>query len=901
MKNKLAKFTGMFTTVVMLVSMTITAPPALANVSQPTVTISPSVVGNNTTYDIRFSVTRQLTQNGAITITFPAGTNVLDGNVTGNCTITASPGLTGGALGEANVTGLQFSGDNTSHRIVIGLNSTGNKIGEGSQIRVVLGSGVMRNPYATGSYTLVVSTSNETAGITSDVYQITLPSFQPLPGIVTGKNSAGQVLYLEITQDINAAINTTGVTRVEVGLGTYNVTIFPKANQTIVAKGPVGTVILTSATPNLPAVSIMTDNVTLDGFTISPAPGGETAVIITGDNATIRNVTFNKGDYQLGVAAENATRGTTIDNCIFTVTDNVTMGLLALSTTLVTNCTFNVDTGSAGIVAGGNVTVTGARFVGAGSTGAGIYVTKGTSTISSSNFNTMGNDVLAVSGNGTLNVTSSTITGSGLTAASENSGVITAYGGNLILVDNIFKDCSPANYVLHISSGNVTASFNNITGNALNVRQTDGLANISHNWWGSSTGPTAASINGTVSYTPFLNAAITGGRVALNTDNLTGRTSPVGVEVTCTNATTGNPVVAGIMAAAKYATNPVSSNPTGTPIAYFDVYVSQPASGATITLKFFDPSVTDWTSVYFVDTSGTWSPVDSWGVNVTGGFAYTTLTDTSRPAIKDLAGTIFAISDVFRPSPHPPPPAQPQPPPAPNLTGPANGATAVPTDTGFGWIRITDASYDFQLSASPTFATLTSNVSGLVSSTFGLAVPLAVSTTYFWRVRATMGNLTGSWMSATFTTAATVAPPVAVPKDPIEIKPPNIIVGNYAFARLTVNTTGLGFAKGEGTYLPDSIVTVTANPEPGWQFAGWTGDTVANAGSGITTIIMNGDKSITAHFELIPPATTDTTSPNTSGNNTSPTTPPSSLPLWPIIAVGAAVALIALILVLRRK
>ncbi|MDO8715818.1 MAG: hypothetical protein Q7J73_03300 [Dehalococcoidales bacterium] len=895
MKNKFTKVLGMALTVAILTSMMVPLVPALANVSQPTITVSPVVVGNNATYDVRFAVTRQLTQNGSITITLPSGTGVFDGNVTGNCTITASPGLMGGALSDANVTGSQFTGDNASHRIVIGLNSTGNQIGEGAQIRVVLGSGVMRNPSATGSYTLTVSTSNETTAITSDVYKIILPSFQPLPGIVTGKNSAGQVLTQAITRNINTVIDVPGVTTVEVTAGTYNVTVFPRANQTIIATGAAGSVILTSGTPNLPAVSIMADNVTLDGFTISPAiPEGQTAVIISGDNATIRNVTFNKGDYQLGVAAENPKTGTTIDNCIFNVTDNVTIGLLALSTTLVNNCTFNVDTDGAGIVTGGNVTLAGSRFFGAGNTGSGIYVTSGTSTISSSNFNTMGNDVLAVSGNATLKVTGSTITGSGLTAASENSGVITAYGGNLILVDNIIRNSSPANYALHISGGNVTASYNNITGNALNVRQTDGLANITHNWWGSTTGPTAASMNGTVSYAPFLNASVTGGQIALNADNLSERTSPVGVEVTCTNATTGNPVVAGIIAAAKYATNPVSSNPTGTPIAYYDVYVSQPAIGATITLKFFDPGVTDRTSVYFVDTSGTWSPIDTWGVNVTGGFAYTTLTDTSRPAIKDLAGTIFAISDVFRPSPHPPPPAQPQPPPAPNLTGPANGATAVTTDTGFGWIRITDAFYDFQLSTSPTFATLTSNVSRLVSSTFGLAEPLAVSTTYFWRVRATMGNLTGPWMSATFTTAATVAPQVYVPKGPIEIRPPS--------PRLTINTTGLGFAKGAGIYEPGSTVTVTANPEPGWQFAGWTGDTVADAGAGTTTILMNGDKSITANFVVIPSPATNTTSPELpSGNTTPPTTPPASLPLWPFIGLGAAIVLTALILVIKRK
>jgi len=47
-------------------------------------------------------------------------------------------------------------------------------------------------------------------------------------------------------------------------------------------------------------------------------------------------------------------------------------------------------------------------------------------------------------------------------------------------------------------------------------------------------------------------------------------------------------------------------------------------------------------------------------------------------------------------------------------------------------------------------------------------------------------------------------------------------------------------------YLPGTEVQLTANPESGWHFTGWSGD--ASGSSNPTTITMNSDKSVTAHF-----------------------------------------------------
>ncbi len=69
---------------------------------------------------------------------------------------------------------------------------------------------------------------------------------------------------------------------------------------------------------------------------------------------------------------------------------------------------------------------------------------------------------------------------------------------------------------------------------------------------------------------------------------------------------------------------------------------------------------------------------------------------------------------------------------------------------------------------------------------------------------------------------------------------------------LTINTNGSGSVTLDppgGTYTEGTTVTVTATPAIGWEFDGWTGsqNTTANP----TTILMNGNKSLTANFSEV--------------------------------------------------
>jgi hypothetical protein len=58
------------------------------------------------------------------------------------------------------------------------------------------------------------------------------------------------------------------------------------------------------------------------------------------------------------------------------------------------------------------------------------------------------------------------------------------------------------------------------------------------------------------------------------------------------------------------------------------------------------------------------------------------------------------------------------------------------------------------------------------------------------------------------------------------------------------------------TYDTGTVVNLVATPEEGYRFDEWTGDvgTIADVHAATTTITMNGDYSITANFEEVPPS-----------------------------------------------
>ncbi|MEZ4746655.1 MAG: T9SS type A sorting domain-containing protein [Calditrichia bacterium] len=64
---------------------------------------------------------------------------------------------------------------------------------------------------------------------------------------------------------------------------------------------------------------------------------------------------------------------------------------------------------------------------------------------------------------------------------------------------------------------------------------------------------------------------------------------------------------------------------------------------------------------------------------------------------------------------------------------------------------------------------------------------------------------------------------------------------------LTVSTSGNGsVSPSSGTFNQNTVVQLTASPDPGWQFSGWSGDLSGNQNP--ASVTMDSDKNITATF-----------------------------------------------------
>jgi len=81
-----------------------------------------------------------------------------------------------------------------------------------------------------------------------------------------------------------------------------------------------------------------------------------------------------------------------------------------------------------------------------------------------------------------------------------------------------------------------------------------------------------------------------------------------------------------------------------------------------------------------------------------------------------------------------------------------------------------------------------------------------------------------------------------------------LTIGNADGGVVTVNNVTI-LQKLILTYDAGTVVSLNATPDSGYQFVRWTGDvyTIDNARASETIITMNGDYSIMADFEVLPP------------------------------------------------
>ena len=88
---------------------------------------------------------------------------------------------------------------------------------------------------------------------------------------------------------------------------------------------------------------------------------------------------------------------------------------------------------------------------------------------------------------------------------------------------------------------------------------------------------------------------------------------------------------------------------------------------------------------------------------------------------------------------------------------------------------------------------------------------------------------------------------------------------------LTVNATSGGSVNpSTGTYNANEVVNVTATPDAGYQFDGWSGD--ASGTDNPLAVTMDANKTITATFSEIPPVQFGLTVNATSGGSVNPST-----------------------------
>ena len=68
--------------------------------------------------------------------------------------------------------------------------------------------------------------------------------------------------------------------------------------------------------------------------------------------------------------------------------------------------------------------------------------------------------------------------------------------------------------------------------------------------------------------------------------------------------------------------------------------------------------------------------------------------------------------------------------------------------------------------------------------------------------------------------------------------------------KLAIDKNGSGSVTGANSYTYDSVAEITATPSEGYSFSHWSGNGIANPTSANTTIIVDQDLNITAHFSI---------------------------------------------------
>jgi len=812
MLKKLSKLLGIALTITLLASLLSLAAPAAA-MTAPTVSLSATTISANSTYTLRFDVDKQLTTNGTITVTFPAGTVVPTGAIAGG-TIQASDGWVNGNYTGANLTNITFTGSASARTVVIKLNAAIDCIGEGAQVRVVIPA-VIQNPPDLGDYTVTVATSAETTALASNSYTIKEPTPSKLPGIVSLYNPSGILINnwtggTAIQSAINAATVSGSVIKVGAGYYTENpnittagLTIQPADGAAMADVVVTGMWTINVANGAVPTV--------IDGLTLMPAAAGGNIITTPGtdNNTVIQNCSLTSNAGTLGTTATPALinvasaisvklDGLTIDTTAGTTNDDaiqVNGGVVTIN-----NCQINVNQADNAIdvLAAAKVTVTNNMITGSSGVGYKDSTTtvKTTSTVTGNTFDALQTAIkynkVAAAGASTLTAKNNTIknstipTGTLATTVPLVAAVDIDVASNQTVVfqKNMVMDNMGYSLVFGNAAGaaaNTTTTTivgNEFSGNAWGLKNLDtsDTLDATLNYWGSDTGPavtggtgTGDAVAGSVTYKPWSNTStdtvVTGQSVA-TANAIVDASSTVGVTYTADTVTTG-------ISLAKYTGNPTMVSPPAAALAggYYDVY--SPNAAGSITLMFFNSAITADTKVYYFDElQQSWVYCSSQGVASNNAYVYVKVAATQVPTPTNLKGTIFSLVTQK---------TIPNPPAASSLT-PTIGATGVSITPVFTWAPVTGAvRYEITVADEPSFAIpILSNNTNINFYSLSADDALDYDTTYYWEVKAVLAN---TYTASTPTTASTIGifttmaeptvaePPTTAPAPIVNVEP----------------------------------------------------------------------------------------------------------------------------------
>ncbi|MCP2045568.1 T9SS type A sorting domain-containing protein [Pontibacter sp. HSC-36F09] len=168
---------------------------------------------------------------------------------------------------------------------------------------------------------------------------------------------------------------------------------------------------------------------------------------------------------------------------------------------------------------------------------------------------------------------------------------------------------------------------------------------------------------------------------------------------------------------------------------------------------------------------------------------------------------------------------------APVLASPANNASNQSIPVVISWEVSQEAnSYQAQVSTTSNFSSTIYNQSNIQGTSASIS-SLSNSTTYYWKVRASNASGTSDWSTVwSFNTAETPST-------------------QYALAVSTVGGGAVTKSPEQSAYAASTQVTLTATPQQGFAFAGWSGDAAGTQNP--LTLTMDRARAVTATFTAI--------------------------------------------------